>query len=67
MIFLPEITRYQRVELNGRTYSVVWCGDRARVELLTKRGSRTLNGYGRAYRPALIAQVIAKAQSERSD
>lgn len=61
-----EITGYQRVEMNGKTYNLVWYGDKARVSVLTKRGIRTLNGRGKANRENEAAQVIAKAKQERS-
>lgn len=57
-------TKFQRVELDGKSYDLTWYGDKARVSVLTKKGPRTLNGRGRAYRPELIARVISAAQQD---
>lgn len=60
-----EVTAYQRVEFDGKTYNIVWYGEKARVSVLTKKGPRTLNGYGRAGRHTKAAQVVAEARRQR--
>lgn len=32
-----EITKLQQVEMNGKTYNLVWYGDKARISVLTKK------------------------------
>lgn len=59
-----EVTKYQRVEMNDKTYNLVWYGDKARVSVETKKGPRTLNGRGKANHISIAAQVIAKAREE---
>lgn len=55
----------QIVELDGKKYEVVWSDGRAvRAYVLTKKGPRTLNGHGRAYRPELINKVLAVAEAQ---
>ena len=60
--------RRQRIELDCREYEVVWLdGDRQPlVRQVTVRGTRTLHGYGRAWRPELAALVIAAALRQGS-
>lgn len=55
------VTGYQRVELDGKTYHLTWYGDKALVYVSTKKGRRTLQGYGRANRAAEADRVIAEA------
>lgn len=59
-----EVTKYQRVEMNGKVYNLVWYGDKARVSVNTKKGLRTLNGRGRANRANEAEEVINKAKTE---
>ena len=62
---MSAVTKFQRVEFEGRSYDVTWYENgSARVSLLTRRGPRTLNGYGRAYRPEKIAAVVAAAAAD---
>ena len=60
-----QVTGYQRVEFEGKTFELTWYGDKARVSVLTKKGPRTLNGRGKAYRPEMINKVVTKAKSEQ--
>jgi len=60
-----QVTKYQRVEMDGKSYDLIWYDNNtARVSVLTKKGPRTLNGYGRANRGNEAAKVIAKAREE---
>ena len=62
---MNNVIKYQRIEYEGRTYDLTWYDDnRARVAVLTKKGPRTLNGRGRAYRPEKMAAVIEAAKQE---
>jgi hypothetical protein len=56
------ITKRQQVELDGKTYEVIWYGERALVYVFTRKGRRTLQGHGRANRAAEAARVISKAK-----
>jgi hypothetical protein len=62
-----QVTAYQRVEFDGKTYDLVWYGEKARVSVLTKKGPRTLNGHGRAGQTTKAAQVIAEARRQKKD
>lgn len=59
---MGSFIKFQRVELEGKTYDVKWHGELARVSVLTKRGPRTLSG--RRNHSQLIAHVLAAAKSE---
>lgn len=60
---MAEVTKRQRIEFEGKTYDLVWYGEKARVLVLTKNGFRSLNGFGRANRAGIAAKVIAAART----
>jgi hypothetical protein len=59
---MTHVTTY--VEVNGKSYRVSFSDAGALAYVRTKTGSyRTLNGYGRAYRPAEAAAAVAAAKA----
>ena len=52
------------LELNGKRYMVRFVPAGALVRVMTKSGWRSLAGYGRAFRAAEMAAVIAAATKQ---
>ena len=51
--------------LDGKTYDLTfYANGYVGVHVQTRRGLRTLNGHGRAYRGDLIAKVVRQARAE---